>query len=42
MKNEQILKQVIEKAVGNGYKPKGILGGVLRGEIRTVIGLPKA
>ena len=33
MNNEQILKKAIEKAIKNGYKPDGLLGAVLRGEI---------
>ena len=33
MTNGQILQKAVEKAVKNGYKPSGLLGGVLKGEI---------
>ena len=33
MKPEQILKKAIEKAIENGYKPDGMLGAVLSGEL---------
>ena len=33
MKDKEILQKAIEKAIKNGYKPHGLLGAVLRGDI---------
>jgi len=33
MRSETILKKAVEKAVREGYKPDGLLGAVLEGEI---------
>ena len=33
MNNSNVLKKAIEKAIKNGYKPDGILGGVLEGRL---------